>query len=115
MASPVSKPPWLVTNGNSSVVVQSSISITSLVGPLAKRGISVIVIGHGMIADGHGTDTERRLSRLPRERDLQLIPFLCFVHGVRPLEHAFREVFLIGEVCRGEVIVEGVYDLTPTC
>ena len=41
MASPVSKPIWLVTNGNSSVVVQSSIVITSLVGPLAKRGKSL--------------------------------------------------------------------------
>ena len=41
MATPVSKPAWLVTNGNSSVVVQSSIVITSLVGPLAKRGLFV--------------------------------------------------------------------------
>ena len=32
-----------------------------------------------MIADGHGTHLERRLSRLPRERDRQLIPFLCFL------------------------------------
>ena len=35
MASPVLKPCLVVTNGNSSVVVQSSILITSLVGPLA--------------------------------------------------------------------------------
>ena len=71
MASPVLKPYMLVTYGNSSVVVQSSIVITSLVGPLTKRGISSSVpLLHGMIAHGNGTHIERRLSRLPRERDL---------------------------------------------
>ena len=61
-----------------------------------------------MIADGHGTHIDRRLSRLPRERDLQLIPFLCFL-GVRPLEHN------ISYQSSGDFIVEGVYDLTRTC
>ena len=50
------------------------------------------VIGHGMIAHGHGTGTDRRRSRPPRERDLHLIPF-------------FRTVVYLGNYIRSTIIV----------
>ena len=81
MAIPVSKPALLVTYGNSSVVTQSSILSTSMVGSLlsTKRGslVSSKVTPPtpltGWIAHEHGNrHTERRHSafRLPGERHI---------------------------------------------
>ena len=86
MTSPVLKPSWLVTNGNSSVVVQS-FDLDHIVGGASDitRDITSVT-AHGIIAHGNGTHIERRLSRLPRERDLHVIPFFLpsSIWRVRP-------------------------------
>ena len=111
MTSPVLKPYMLVTYGNSSVVVQS-VDRDHIVGGAADITRDIIsVTAHGMIAHGNGTHIERRLSRLPRERDLHVIPFFRVV--VYMANIIINQCYLSVSPCpvHQQASVESVHDL----